>query len=232
MSIDIKELISSTVKTDWKDILIDCLDDKIIELLEKINYEEKQLYPPKELMFECFNYFNFSDINVIILGQDPYYKPNLAHGLAFSVPYTQKIPPSLRNIYIEIKNEHFDIENINELEQFKHGNLINWAKQGVLLLNTALTVIENKPNSHKTIWKQYTDNIIKKISEDNEKCVFFLWGNNAKSKKPLIDHTKHFIIECCHPSPLSAGRGWFFSNQFSSCNFYLKKNNKNAINWF
>jgi uracil-DNA glycosylase len=186
--------------------------------------ESLEIFPPQENIFECMNICEFNNLKVILLGQDPYHQKGQAMGLSFSVPENIKIPPSLVNIYKELKTD-CNLEHSN-------GDLTKWAKQGVLLLNTSLTVRESCPNSHQKYWRPFTDNLIEYISDNKEGMVFLLWGGNAKDKKKLIDIEKHYVLEANHPSPLSANRGgWFGCKHFSKTNDYLKKNGKKQINW-
>lgn len=197
---------------------------KLREFLKE-EYSTKIIYPS---MFDIFNSMKmtaFKDVKVVLLGQDPYHNQGQAMGLSFSVPDGVDKPPSLVNMFKELKNE-LGIE-IN-----KSGNLTGWAKQGVLLLNTVLTVREHQPNSHKGKgWEVFTDSIIKKISDLKSGVVFLLWGANARSKKALIDGQKHLILECAHPSPLSAYNGFFGSGHFKKTNEYLIKMGKTPIDW-
>ena len=197
---------------------------KLREFLKE-EYSTKTIYPS---MFDIFNSMKitaFSDIKVVLLGQDPYHNQGQAMGLSFSVPEGIDKPPSLVNMFKELKSE-LGVE-IN-----KSGDLTGWAKQGVLLLNTVLTVREHQPNSHKGKgWEQFTDSIIKKISDLKQGVVFLLWGANARSKKALIDKNKHLILECAHPSPLSAYNGFFGSGHFKKTNEYLIKMGKTPIDW-
>ena len=161
----------------------------------------------------------------MLLGQDPYHNEGQAMGLSFSVPDGEKVPPSLVNMYKELHDE-------TGMEIPKSGNLIGWARQGVLLLNAVLTVRAHQPNSHKNKgWEWFTDSIIKKISDNKENVVFLLWGGNARSKKPLIDRSKHLILECAHPSPLSAYNGFFGCGHFNKANEYLALHGKQKIDW-
>ncbi len=188
-------------------------------------HKQKVIYPPLNLIFSAFNYVKFEDIKVVILGQDPYHGPREANGLAFSVNKGVKVPPSLRNIYKELADD------LNIAIPI-HGDLQSWAKQGVLLLNSVLTVEENKPGSHATIgWQQFTDQIIHSISNELEHVVFILWGNYAKTKIDLIDARKHLIISSPHPSPFSANKGFFGSKPFSKTNNYLQDKGSTAIEW-
>lgn len=188
--------------------------------------EGETIFPDETLIFEAFNLTPFDEIKVVLLGQDPYHGEGEANGLCFSVNEGIKIPPSLRNIYKELESD------ITEFEKPNHGNLQNWAKQGVLLLNTSLTVLKDQANSHSKIgWQQFTNKVIESISNQNEKVVFILWGKNAHDKMEFINPNKHFIIKSVHPSPLSASRGFFGSKPFSKTNEYLLSNNKTPIDW-
>ncbi len=198
-----------------------------IELSEflKEEYTNKTIYPPKEAVFNAFAWTPYEKIKVVILGQDPYHQPNQAHGLCFSVNKGIKIPPSLVNIYKEL-NADLGISIP------KHGYLVEWANQGVFLLNTTLTVQESKPQSHLNRgWEIFTDKVISQINQKNTPVVFILWGANARSKKKLINNPIHFIIESAHPSPLSAYQGFIGSKPFSKTNEFLVKNNLEPINW-
>lgn len=179
-------------------------------------------------MYEIFNalkYTSYKDTKVIILGQDPYHNNGQAHGLAFSVKKGIKTPPSLLNIYKEL-NEEMGLYIPN------NGYLVKWARQGVLLLNTALTVRAHQANSHKGMgWEIFTDNIIKKLSDREEAVIFVLWGANARSKKKLIDRSRHYILEAPHPSPLSAYRGFFDCGHFLKINEILESIGKEKIDW-
>ena len=187
-------------------------------------YEKKTIFPPKPLVFRAFK-TNLEDIKVVILGQDPYHTPGAAHGLAFSVPSTEKIPPSLVNIYKEIDSDIGKHANTS-------GSLKSWQEQGVLLLNNVLTVEAHRPGSHRGHgWETFTEAVIKYLSETRENLVFILWGRDARSKKPLIDASKHLILESAHPSPLSAHAGFFGSKPFSKTNAYLKEHHKKEIIW-
>lgn len=224
-----RKLINDLDKS-WSDILNRNFAPSDIDFVDRIyNDELTTVYPPREKLFEAFKHFTVSETKVVILGQDPYYSPGLANGLAFSVPDGEKIPASLRNIFVELRHEY---PELIECPQLKCGNLIRWAKQGVLLLNTALTVEDGKPNIYSKEWRKITDGIIKDISDSVEGCVFLLWGGNAHKKSKLIDNKKHFVFKCSHPSPLAAHRGnWFYNSQFMLCNTYLKKKGKKEIEW-
>ena len=193
----------------------------MIKLKAKILEEKKlgkKIFPPGPLIFNAFHLTHLKDLRVVILGQDPYHGHGQAHGLCFSVPTGVNPPPSLKNIFKELKEDLDIVKNPN------NGNLESWAKQGVFLLNTSLTVCAGKAMSHKDIgWEQFTDKVISVISEEKEKIVFVLWGSHAQSKIPLIN-TKHIIIKSPHPSPLSAHRGFFGSRPFSRINQNLEKN--------
>ena len=192
----------------------------------KEEYFTKTIYPDMNNIFNSMKLTPFNDIKVVILGQDPYHEEGQAMGLSFSVPRGTELPPSLQNIFKEIKSE-FNLE-----KDIKCGDLTCWAKQGVLLLNTVLTVRAHQANSHKGKgWEEFTDGIIKKISEKRENVVFLLWGANARSKRELIDKGKHLVLECAHPSPLSAYNGFFKCNHFIKANEYLIKHNKIPISW-
>lgn len=220
--------IRNIIGNDWDEILKDEFDKayfkEIIVFLEEA-YDNRTIFPPKSEIFNALKLSSYRDTKVLILGQDPYFNPGQANGLAFSVKEGVKIPPSLKNIYKELEADL-------EIPIADTGSLISWAKQGVLLLNTSLTVEEKKPNSHKNIgWKIFTDAIIKILNEKERPCVFILWGNNAISKERFITNPKHLIIKSSHPSPLSARRGFFGSKVFSKTNQFLKDNKEEEINW-
>lgn len=216
------------IHTDWKDILKDEFEKPyFIDLMKKLNEEYRNftVYPKEDFIFNALNLTPYTETKVVILGQDPYHNPNQAMGLSFSVQDGVKTPPSLVNIYKEI----FDDLNIDIP---KTGDLTSWAKQGVLLLNTVLTVRENKPNSHKNIgWIEFTDSIIKKLNEHESPIVFILWGNNSLKKSSLITNDRHLILTAAHPSPLSAYKGFFKCKHFSKTNDFLLANNLTAIDW-
>lgn len=185
------------------------------------------IYPNQRDIFNAFSLTCFNNIKVVILGQDPYFSHNQAHGLSFSVPKDQNIPPSLKNIYKEL-NSDFKKNFV-----FKHGCLINWAKQGVFLLNSILTVESGKPKSHSSIgWNIFTDKVISMINLHKNSIIFLLWGNDAQKKSILINHNNHYILKASHPSPLSAYRGFFGCKHFSLTNKILLKNDQKPINWF
>ena len=197
---------------------------KLHQIIEK-EYETKTIYPPKQEIFRALNLCDFDDVKVVILGQDPYHGKGQAHGLCFSVKKGVTPPPSLQNIFQELKN---DVGcNIPS-----HGELTKWAKQGVLLLNTVLTVRGGQANSHANHgWEQLTDAIIQKLNEREEPIVFLLWGRNAKNKMALITNPAHLILSCAHPSPFSADYGFFGCRHFSKTNDFLKQHGQTPIDW-
>jgi uracil-DNA glycosylase len=223
---DLFEVIN-LLKTDYKELLLSIIDKKINEkyVQEVKTYEPHvHIFPPQELIFKCFDFFNVEGTKVVILGQDPYINPGEAIGLCFSVvDNIKKVPPSLINIKKELKEEFG--------REFIGNDLTKWAEQGVLLLNSALTVLQGKSNYYEEDWIEYTNRIIMEISKRTNKVVFILWGKNAISKKKLIDNSKHLILESAHPSPLSAFRGFFGNNHFKLANDYLRKNGKLEIDW-
>lgn len=187
-------------------------------------YETKTIFPPKQLVFNAFT-TDLNKVTVVILGQDPYHTPGAAHGLAFSVPSSQPIPPSLVNIYKEIDADIGHHQNPT-------GNLKNWQQQGVLLLNNVLTVEAHKAGSHRGHgWETFTQAVIEYLNETRPHLVFILWGRDARNKKPLINQTKHLVLESPHPSPLSAHAGFFGNHHFSKTNEFLKQYNLPPINW-
>ena len=192
----------------------------------KSEYSQYQIFPPGKLIFNAFNLCPFDKVKVVIIGQDPYHGPGQAHGLCFSVNDGVPFPPSLVNIFKEIKA---DIGT----DAPATGNLTRWAEQGVLLLNATLTVRAHQAASHQRKgWEEFTDAAIKALSKDKEHLVFILWGGYARSKAKLIDTSKHLILESVHPSPLSANRGgWFGNHHFSRCNAYLQQNGITPIQW-
>ncbi len=196
-------------------------------LLEKVDaeYETHVVYPQKGKIFAALKNCDLNDIKVVILGQDPYHEEGQAHGLCFSVLPGVDIPPSLKNIYKEIESEYgFTPPN--------HGCLVSWSKQGVLLLNTTLTVREHMANSHsKYGWQKFTDRVIQEVNKQDKPVVFILWGGNARSKKAFIDQSKHLVLESAHPSPLSAWQGFFGNNHFKKANEFLKLNGREEIVW-
>ena len=190
----------------------------------KNEYKTKTIYPEYKNIFNALRYTDYDQVKVVILGQDPYHGEKEAHGLSFSVRDGVLIPPSLRNIFKELNNDL----NIKK----ESTDLTSWAKEGVLLLNSIMTVEKDKPLSHKNKgWEIFTDKIIYELGKREKPLVFILWGSYARSKKELITNKKHLILESVHPSPLSASRGFFGSKPFSKTNEFLKKNNISKINW-
>ena len=213
---------------DWKQPLAPLFSDeryqKIREFLKR-EYAHHVVYPDMYDIYNCFKLTPLERVKAVILGQDPYHNEGQAHGLCFSVQEGVQPPPSLVNIYKEL---HDDVGCTVP----KSGDLTKWAKEGVLLLNTALTVRAHMANSHRDCgWTWFTDSVIKLISERREHVVFILWGANARSKKPLIDREKHLVLECAHPSPLSAYNGFFGCRHFSKTNEYLQAHGIAPIDW-
>lgn len=213
---------------NWDDILKDEFDKQYyLELREFLikEYKSHLIYPDKYKIFEALKLTDYEDVKIVILGQDPYHGPNQAHGLAFSVSLGVPIPPSLLNIYKELERDmNFRIPN--------HGYLVDWSKQGVLLLNTALTVRAGMANSHRGKgWEVFTDQVIRHLSLREKPMVFLLWGKNAAEKEALIDTSKHLVLKASHPSPLSAHRGFLGCGHFSKANEFLTKNSIAPINW-
>jgi len=216
------------IGNDWDIVLKDEFDKEYFKNLmfyiDEI-YSKKEIFPSYDKIFSAFKLTNYKDVKVVILGQDPYHGIGEANGLAFSVNDNIKLPPSLKNIYKEL----YDDLGINASCR---GNLESWAREGVLLINSVLTVEKDKPASHRNIgWETFTDNVIKILNEKEDNIVFILWGNFAKSKKNLITNKKHCIIESPHPSPFSARNGFFGSKPFSKTNKFLKDNNLKEIDW-
>ncbi len=217
------------IAPSWKEVLAPFFEKpyfaQIAAHLKTEKALHKTIYPKGSLIFNAFEQSNYEDVKVVILGQDPYHNPGQAMGLSFSVPDGMKIPPSLQNIYKELKTD-------TGTPIPTTGNLIPWAKQGVLLLNAVMTVRENEPASHSKIgWMNFTDDVIKLLSNEKTRLVFILWGNFAIQKQVLIDATKHKILKAAHPSPLSAHNGFFGCKHFSATNDYLVSHNKTPINW-
>lgn len=217
-----------SIEESWKNELKDEFEtDYFKNLSEKVReaYLSRTVYPPPKLVFNAFNLCPFDKVEVVIIGQDPYHGPGQAHGLCFSVQDGVVTPPSLKNIYKEIKD---DLGK----EIPPSGNLERWAKQGVLLLNATLTVEQAQAGSHQGWgWEQFTDAAIKKVSDRKEGVVFMLWGRYAQNKASLIDESKHLVLRAAHPSPLSAYNGWFGCKHFSKANEYLKSKGKKEIDW-
>ena len=216
------------LNNDWNDVLSDVLSSNKMKELEEFlidEYNNHTIYPKREDIFTALNLTPYSDVRVVIIGQDPYHEPLQAHGLAFSVLEGVKLPPSLKNIYKEIEADL-------GIKMSGSGNLTRWAKQGVLLLNNVLTVREHEANSHKGKgWEYFTDKIVEKLNEREERIIFVFWGNNAKGKQKLITNKNHVVLTAPHPSPLSAYHGFFGCGHFSKINELLKENNNNEINW-
>ncbi|MDD4725740.1 MAG: uracil-DNA glycosylase [Tissierellia bacterium] len=212
----------------WEELLKDEMEKDYYKKLKELlinEYNTRVVYPDAYDIYNALHYTDYKDVKVVILGQDPYHGPNQAHGLAFSVKPGVRIPPSLLNMYKELKTDlGCYIPN--------NGYLEKWARQGILLLNTALTVRQGQANSHRKVgWEKFTDNIIELLDQREDPIVFILWGNNAISKELLITNKKHFIIKSVHPSPLSASRGFFGSKPFSKTNNFLESIGKDPIDW-
>lgn len=198
--------------------------NKFMKIIQR-EYDNKIVYPAYDNIFEALKLTPYCNVKVVIVGQDPYHGENEAHGLSFSVLDGIKLPPSLKNIYRELEDD------LN-IKPCISGNLTKWAQEGVLMLNSTLTVVKDTPNSHSKLgWSMFTDYIIKKINAKEEPVVFILWGNYARSKKEFITNPKHLIIESAHPSPFSARNGFFGSKPFSKTNDFLIKNNLKPIDW-
>lgn len=213
---------------DWNDLLEDEFDKEYYTNLHNFlieEYKTKTIYPDMYDIFNALHYTEYKNVKVVILGQDPYHGPNQAHGLSFSVKPDVPVPPSLKNIFKELNSDlGCYIPN--------NGYLKSWANQGVLLLNTVLTVQAGNANSHKGKgWETFTDKIISVLNDRKDPVIFILWGNNAINKKKLITNPQHYILQSVHPSPLSANRGFFGSKPFSKTNEILKKLGKKPIDW-
>ncbi len=215
------------INKKWDIVLKEDFESPYFEKLGifvKNEYKHKIIYPEYKDIFNALKYTDYDEVKVVILGQDPYHGEHEAHGLSFSVKEGVPMPPSLRNIFKELKND-IGVDRTQT-------DLTDWAKQGVLLLNSIMTVVKDKPLSHKDKgWEIFTDNVIKKLGEREKPIVFILWGNYARSKKLLIKNKNHLIIENVHPSPLSASRGFFGNKPFSKTNAFLEKNGIKKINW-
>lgn len=216
------------ITNGWQEFIDKEIEQEYFQKLKDFlinEYNTKKIYPSKRDLFRCFELTDFKDAKVIILGQDPYHQVNQAHGLCFSVNKGIKVPPSLVNIYKEINNDlGYNIPN--------HGDLTKWAKQGVLLLNTIMSVEDSKPMAHKDKgWEIFTDRVIKQLNDDNNPKVFMLWGSPSRKKKVLITNPNHLVLETVHPSPLSAYNGFFGCKHFSKANEFLKKHNREEIDW-
>lgn len=217
------------MEESWLRLLADEFKQPYMKKLREFLIQEKRLkktiYPKGDLIFNAFNLTPFDQVSVVILGQDPYHGPNQAHGLCFSVLPGVKIPPSLLNIYKELASDL-------GIKPVKHGFLESWAKQGVLLLNTVLTVQAGLAASHQRKgWEQFTDNVIKTLNARQQPIIFVLWGKHAESKTKLINQDRHYILKSAHPSPLSAYNGFFGNKHFSKINEILVANGKKPIQW-
>ena len=215
------------VTKNWDNVLKDEYNKDYFKRLRsflKKEYSTKICYPKKEEIFNALKYTNYEDVKVVILGQDPYHGENEAHGFCFSVRNAVRRPPSLNNILKELYDDLKIVRKENELT--------SWAEQGVLLLNSVLTVVKDTPLSHRGIgWEEFTDSIIKKINEKDSTVVYILWGSYARSKKYLITNPKHYVIESAHPSPLSANKGFFGSKPFSKTNAFLEEHGVEPVDW-
>lgn len=218
-----------TIEESWKEKLKDFFETETFNTLSsfiKDEYLSKKVFPTPRNLFKAFSLTPFPKVKVVILGQDPYHGDGQANGLSFSVPEGVPVPPSLKNIYKEVESD------LGIKKDFSNGDLEQWASQGVLLLNAVLTVVASTPASHKGKgWEEFTDTVIKKISDEGEHVVFMLWGNFARGKRGLIDTAKHLVLEAPHPSPFSVHSGFFGCKHFSRCNEYLRKHEKEEIVW-
>jgi uracil-DNA glycosylase len=217
------------IEKEWKKELEGEFSEEYFEKLVtfvKDEYKSNQVYPPGRFIFRAFELTPFSKVKVVILGQDPYHEPGEANGLCFAVNKGVHLPPSLQNIYKEIKTD------TGSESKWKEGDLEEWAKQGVLLLNATLTVRANTAGSHQNKgWEQFTDAVVKILNEKKENLVFILWGKYAQNKGLIIDEKKHLVIRSAHPSPFAAYHGFFGSKPFSKCNEYLKEKGIEKIEW-
>lgn len=213
---------------NWNEFLEkESKESYFIKLAEKVEEARRTttVYPPKDEMFSCFMLCPYENVKAVIIGQDPYHGAGQAHGLSFSVKPGQKIPPSLRNIYKELKSD-LNIDPPN------HGYLEAWAKQGILMINTSWSVKEGKPDSHKNYgWKKFTDHLLEELNNYDKPLVFILWGNHAIEAAKGINNPKHLLIKSVHPSPLAARRGFFGSKPFSKTNEFLKSVGRDPIDW-
>ena len=220
--------VNPQIEASWKEALAEEFQSDYFASLKKFLVEEKKkhtLYPPGSLIFNAFAHTPLNKVKVVILGQDPYHGHGQAHGLCFSVPNGVAKPPSLENIFKELHNDL-------GIAIPDHGNLESWARQGALLLNATLTVRANQAGSHQGKgWEQFTDAVIRKISETRKGVVFILWGRYAQAKENLIDTQKHYILKASHPSPLSAHNGFFGCHHFSKTNELLQKQELSPIDW-
>lgn len=217
------------IEPGWKKVLDSEFRTEYFKQLSnfvKNEYKSKTIYPPPGFIFKAFWLTPFDQVKVVIIGQDPYHGPKQANGLCFAVNSGISLPPSVQNIYKEIESD------LRHKSKYPDGDLEEWAKQGVLLLNATLTVEANKAGSHQNKgWENLTDAVIRLLSEKKDNLVFILWGNYAKKKGVVIDRQKHLVIESPHPSPFAARTGFFGSKPFSKCNEYLIRSGKNPIEW-
>lgn len=213
---------------DWDEVLRDQVQADYFQTIIRnlnIEYRKTQCFPPPELVFNALRSTAYRDVRAVILGQDPYHGEGQAHGLCFSVRQGVDVPPSLQNIYKEIRADL-------GLPIPSHGELTDWTGQGVLLLNTILSVRAHAPMSHAALgWQTFTDAVIARLNEREQPIVFLLWGSPARAKKALITNPRHLILEAPHPSPLSAHRGFFGCKHFSKCNAFLRQNGMREIDW-
>ncbi len=216
------------IEPSWKEVLKSEFEKEyFVKLTDFVRseYQKHKIFPAPKNIFKAFDLCPFDDVKVVIIGQDPYHGDGQAHGLCFSVPEGIQTPPSLKNIYKEIHNDL-------GLPISQSGNLTNWAKQGVFLLNATLTVKAHQAGSHQRKgWETFTDAVIQTLNQKKDNLVFLLWGAYAQQKKQYINSERHLILESVHPSPLSASRGFFGNHHFSRTNAYLQENNLNPIDW-
>ncbi|KPB03025.1 uracil-DNA glycosylase [Bacillus sp. CHD6a] len=218
------ENVRGTWKTWWEKESSQKYYKELMDFLEE-EYANQTVYPEKKSIFSSFEATDYEEVKVVILGQDPYHGKGQAHGMSFSVQKGIRIPPSLKNIYQELYDDQ-------GLEPVSHGFLMEWAKQGVLLLNTVLTVRESSPNSHKGKgWELFTDEVIRLLNKRDKPIIFILWGKHAEQKEALITNSHHYILKSPHPSPFSARKGFFGSRPFSKVNAILEELGEDAINW-
>ena len=225
---NLKVKLADSLNNDWKKVLNSSISSPYftdLSLFLASEFDQKEIFPPVDLIFSAFQHCSFQDTKVVIIGQDPYHGLGQAQGLSFSVPSAFPLPPSLRNIYKEL---------YSDLKVVRYsGDLSSWAEQGVLLLNSVLTVRSGEPNSHaKQGWEEFTQNVIRNLSEQKQNVIFVLWGAYAQKLAKHIDSSKHLIIQASHPSPLSANRGGFFRTKpFSQINQYLLASGQEGIDW-
>ncbi|MBF0363739.1 MAG: uracil-DNA glycosylase [Oligoflexia bacterium] len=227
---DLKDAKDVKIEERWKEVLEEEFNKdymlKLKDFLKRELEEQKVIYPHGRDIFSAFNFTPFDKVRVVIIGQDPYHGPGQAHGLCFSVRPEVPPPPSLLNIFKELQSD------LGIVVPDKYGSLVEWAKQGVLLLNAVLTVEKNKPLSHNGQgWEIFTDRVVEILNEEKQNLVFVLWGSPAQKKGAKVDEKKHFVIKAPHPSPLSAYRGFFGHRPFSKINDHLRKIGNEEINW-